>query len=128
MSMIHHTSIGVSNFKKAMDFYDAVLGALGFERVMTMAEYSAAAYGEAGGAPAFWIGVPQTGKPSPGLGVHFGFNAASKEAVQAFYDTALKLGAKDNGAPGPRPHYSEGYYGGFVIDPDGNKLEAVCFG
>jgi predicted lactoylglutathione lyase len=58
-------------------------------------------------------------------GIHFSFSAASKEQVQSFYDAAISNGGRDDGAPGPRPDYGDPYYGCFVRDPDGNKLEAT---
>ena len=128
MSIIDHISIGTSDFKRAVAFYDAVLAALGYERVAFYEEYFAAGYGEKGGPASFWVGSPQSGEPaSAGSGAHYCFKAPSQDAVNTFYDTAIKMGATCNGKPGPRPHYSDAYYGGFVIDHDGNKLEAVCF-
>lgn len=76
--------------------------------------------------PEFWVQRPlDGGTASPGNGIHFGFVAASREQVQEFYRVALEEGGRDNGAPGPRPHYGEPYYGCFVLDPDGNKIEAT---
>jgi len=58
--------------------------------------------------------------------VHFAFMAKDRAAVKAFHQAALAAGAKDNGEPGLRPEYHEGYYGAFVLDPDGHNIEAVC--
>jgi predicted lactoylglutathione lyase len=58
--------------------------------------------------------------------VHVAFAACSREAVDAFYRAGLAAGGKDNGPPGLRPHYHANYYGAFVLDPDGNNIEAVC--
>ena len=58
--------------------------------------------------------------------LHFAFAADSAAMVDAFYEAAMAAGGSDNGAPGPRPHYHEAYYGAFVLDPDGNNIEAVC--
>ncbi len=74
------------------------------------------------GKPFFWIG--DSGQPAGG--VHIAFAARSRADVNAFYKAALKAGGKDNGAPGLRPHYHPDYYGAFVLDPDGNNIEAVC--
>ncbi|MEJ2116859.1 MAG: VOC family protein, partial [Alphaproteobacteria bacterium] len=74
-----------------------------------------------GWKPAFWIGA---GKPAPQG--HIAFQAADRPSVDAFYQAALAAGAKDDGGPGLRPHYHPDYYAAFVIDPDGNRLEAVC--
>lgn len=62
----------------------------------------------------------------PGTGTHIAFPASSRPAVDAFHKAALAAGARDNGAPGLRPHYHPDYYGAFVFDPDGYHLEAVC--
>jgi predicted lactoylglutathione lyase len=70
----------------------------------------------------FWLHEGE----AAGKGRHFAFSAANRAQVHAFYEAALKAGGRDNGAPGLRPHYHEHYYGAFVIDPDGNNVEAVC--
>lgn len=128
MSIIDHVSIGTNDFKAAVKFYDAGMATLGYARVAYYEEYKAAAYGEKGSGIKFWVGGAHNGNPAtPGNGVHFGFKAPSRDAVHAFHETALKAGGKCDGEPGPRPHYSENYYGCFVLDPDGNKIEAVCF-
>lgn len=75
-----------------------------------------------GQKPFFWIGDGG----SPCSGVHFAFVAASRAQVVEFYQAALKAGGKDNGAPGMRPLYHASYCGAFVLDPDGNNIEAVC--
>ena len=63
---------------------------------------------------------------SPGGPVHFAFQAPEREAVERFHEAVLAAGGRDNGGPGPRPHYHEKYYGAFVLDPDGNNVEACC--
>ena len=121
--MLHHVSVGVTDVERAARFYDAVLGTLGYKRVMEFMPY-AIAYGEA--RPSFWIGLPHNQQsPSVGNGAHVGFVARSKLAVDAFHHAALANGGADNGAPGPRPDYGPEYYGAFVIDLDGNKIEAT---
>jgi len=123
--MLHHVSVGVSDVERAARFYDAVLGALGYKRVMEFLPY-ALAYGE--DAPVFWVGLPHDQQAaSPGNGNHTGFAAKTKNAVHKFHETALAKGGKDNGGPGPRPDYGPDYYGAFVIDLDGNKIEATYF-
>jgi catechol 2,3-dioxygenase-like lactoylglutathione lyase family enzyme len=121
--MLHHVSIGVADVERAANFYDAVLGALGFKR---MAEYLpyAVAYGDTGYS--FWVQLPSDRNPArAGNGSHIAFNAKNKRAVQSFHSAALEAGGTDEGAPGPRPEYSPDYYGAFVRDLDGNKIEAV---
>ncbi|MNN50349.1 Glyoxalase-like domain protein [compost metagenome] len=120
-SCISHLSIGTNDFDRAKAFYDAVLPALGCRQIM--AHPGAVAYGRE--YPEFWVQVPIDGRPaSVGNGTHIGFLAETREAVQAFYQAALAAGATDDGAPGPRPEYGEPYYGCFVRDLDGHKIEA----
>jgi catechol 2,3-dioxygenase-like lactoylglutathione lyase family enzyme len=74
----------------------------------------------------FSLETPVNKRPAtPGNGVHIAFTAPDRHTVNTFYREALRLGGRDAGAPGPRPEYSEDYYGAFVLDPDGNKIEAV---
>ena len=121
--MLHHVSIGVSDVGHAAQFYDAVLATLGYRRVMEFLPY-AVGYGEKG--PAFWVQVPHDQQAhSAGNGAHIAFTAQNKKHVDAFHKAAIGAGAKDEGAPGPRPDYTEHYYGAFVRDPYGNKIEAV---
>jgi catechol 2,3-dioxygenase-like lactoylglutathione lyase family enzyme len=123
--MLHHVSVGVRDVARAATFYDPVLKALGYRRV---ADYSpgAIAYGERGGKPEFWIGLPHNqNAASVGNGTHVGFSAKSKGAVNKFHEAALKAGGSNNGEPGPRPDYGPAYYGAFIYDLDGNKIEAT---
>ncbi len=122
-SILNHVSIAVSDQEKSLPFYDAVLGVLGAKRLME--HPGAIAYGKM--FPEFWI-HPEPfdgGNPGTANGIHFSFNAGSTNIVQAFYQAALAHGGTDDGAPGPRPDYSAAYYGCFVRDPDGHKLEAT---
>jgi catechol 2,3-dioxygenase-like lactoylglutathione lyase family enzyme len=123
--MLHHVSVGVRDVARAATFYDPVLKALGYKRVM---DYSpgAIAYGESSDRPEFWIGLPHDhGLPSVGNGTHVGFAAKTKAAVNKFHEAALKAGGSNNGEPGPRPDYGPAYYGAFIYDLDGNKIEAT---
>ncbi|MGE0725819.1 MAG: VOC family protein, partial [Alphaproteobacteria bacterium] len=87
---------------------------------------AAAGYGERSGPARFWIGLPHDRRPaSAGNGVHVCFAAPDRAAVDAFHRAALAAGGADDGAPGLRPEYHQDYYGAFVRDPDGNKIEAV---
>lgn len=123
--MLHHVSVGATDVERAAKFYDAVLGALGYKRVMEFMPY-ALGYGET--SPAFWVGLPHNQQAAhPGNGAHVGFIARSKKSVHKFHEAALANGGKDNGAPGPRPDYGPEYYGAFAIDLDGNKIEATYF-
>lgn len=121
-SIVSHVSVGTNDFERAIAFYDKVLATLGCTRVMQ--HEGAVAYGKL--YPEFWVQLPIDGYPaSAGNGTHIGFIAPTKDAVHAFYDTAMAAGARDSGPPGPRPHYGAPYYGCFVRDPDGHKIEAV---
>lgn len=121
-SMMSHVSIGTNDFDKAAAFYDAVLGAIGARRIME--HPGAIAYGKH--FPEFWLQTPIDGQPANvANGVHFGFLAPSREAVHGFWDAAIAMGAKGEGEPGPRPHYGEPYYGCFLRDLDGHKIEAT---
>lgn len=121
-SLLSHVSIGTNDFARAVGFYDQVLPTLGCKRIME--HPGAVAYGKQ--YPEFWVQTPIDGQPaSVGNGTHVGFVAATREAVDAFHAAAMAAGANDEGAPGPRPHYSESYYGCFVRDPDGHKVEAT---
>ncbi|WP_076592340.1 VOC family protein [Herminiimonas arsenitoxidans] len=121
-SIISHVSIGTNQFDKARAFYDAVLPALNIKVIME--HPGAVAYGRL--YPEFWVQTPHDGKPaSLGNGFHMGFGAANKEQVHAFYDAALAAGASCDGPPGPRPLYGDPYYGCFVRDLDGHKIEAA---
>lgn len=120
-SLMSHVSVGVSDMTRSAAFYDAVLAVFGARRMFDDA--SVICYGRA--YPEFCIGTPYDGgPPSVGNGTHFGFLAQSREEVEAFWAAALAHGGSGDGAPGPRPDYGPGYYGCFVRDLDGHKIEA----
>ena len=115
--MIDHVSVRTADLARSRAFYEAALAPLGYEIVF---EFEGAVGLGAGGFPDFWIGTDE-----PSRNVHVAFRC-DRAAVDAFHAAALAAGGIDNGAPGPRPHYHENYYGAFVLDPDGNNIEAVC--
>lgn len=120
-SILSHISLGTNDFDRAATFYDAVLAPLGCRRIME--HPGAIAWGKA--FPEFWLQTPIDGKPATaGNGTHVGFLAPSKAAVDAFHAAALAAGGRDEGAPGPRPDYGAPYYGCFIRDLDGHKVEA----
>ncbi|HEV8390889.1 MAG TPA: VOC family protein [Dongiaceae bacterium] len=121
--MLGHLSFGVADLDKAAAFYDGVLGALGYVRVWSNAE--AVGYGAAGGNDKLALFARPGPASPPGAGFHLAFDAPSRASVDAFHAAALRLGGRDQGAPGTRPHYGPTYYAAFVTDPDGHKLEAV---
>ena len=125
--MIDHLGIDVSDYRRSRLFYEQALAPLGIGVVMEVTrEQSGGAYEGCGmganGKPEFWIGAGGT----PGGHVHVAFVAPDRATVDAFHRAALAAGGRDNGAPGLRPQYHGGYYGAFVLDPDGHNVEAVC--
>ncbi|MDO4231491.1 MAG: VOC family protein [Lautropia sp.] len=125
-SIISHVSLGTNRFEEAVAFYDKVLGTLGIGRTLDLTEHGAIAYGRA--FPEFWIQRPHDRQPAQAAnGVHIAFLAETPAEVDAFHAAAIAAGATDDGAPGPRPHYGEQYYGCFVRDLDGHKIEAMAW-
>jgi catechol 2,3-dioxygenase-like lactoylglutathione lyase family enzyme len=116
--MFDHVMVKVKDLNSSKRFYTAALAPLGFG-----VQYDADGMLGFGpkDAPALWMA-----KGKPNGPVHIAFAAKDRAAVQAFYAAALPAGGKDNGKPGLRPEYHANYYGGFVKDPDGNNIEAVC--
>jgi catechol 2,3-dioxygenase-like lactoylglutathione lyase family enzyme len=124
--MLDHVSIPVTDLERAAGFYDTVLVTLGLGR--RKERPGAIGYGpRTRPAPVFWIlAEHKPGSASPGSGLHVSFHAADRQSVDAFHATALRCGGKDAGRPGLRPQYTAPFYGAFVIDLDGFKIEAVC--
>ena len=122
-TVLSHLSFGVADLAKATAFYDGVLAALGYVRVWSNED--GAGYGAAGGNDKLALFVQAGGVMPPSPGFHLAFEAPNRAAVDSFHAAALRLGGRDEGAPGLRPHYSPTYYAAFVTDPDGHKLEAV---
>jgi catechol 2,3-dioxygenase-like lactoylglutathione lyase family enzyme len=124
--MIDHIGLAVSNMERSKPFYIAALKPLGIVVVMEVTAEQTGADAHAGfgkGNKAFfWIG----GGAKPKGGTHVAFTAPTRADVDSFYRAALAAGGRDNGAPGLRPHYHPDYYGAFVLDPDGNNIEAAC--
>lgn len=123
--MIDHFGITVSDFERSKAFYTQALAPLGATFLhMVPAEYTDGV--KVGGfgqdSPSFWIDEGNAHSPT----LHFAFKATSRQMVDAFYAAALAAGGQDNGKPGLRAHYHADYYGAFVLDPDGNNIEAVC--
>ena len=121
--MFSHVTVGTNDLAKAGAFYDAVFEALGMSRGFEGETFIS--YGERSGGR-FFVMSPFDGEPATvGNGVHAAFRAADRVSVDAFHAAALANGGSDEGAPGLRPHYHADYYGAYVRDPDGNKLQAV---
>jgi len=122
--MIDHISVGVSDLERAARFYEAALTPLGLSRIVTRP----ATVGFGKSYPEFWINLRAEMAPvAPESGVHICLRAKSPEEVDAFHAAALKAGGSSDGAPGLRPHDRVRYYAAFIVDPDGNRIEAVTF-
>ncbi|UPL01758.1 hypothetical protein LCI18_012692 [Fusarium solani-melongenae] len=131
---IHHVTLatGRLNFKRMCNFYTLVLKPLGYS--LTYDTDHTVGYTSKNGASDFGLhaGPESSDTPDPsvariGAKTHVAFQADSREAVQDWYEVAIKAGGISNGEPGERIEYAKGYYAAFIIDPLGNNIEAVCF-
>jgi catechol 2,3-dioxygenase-like lactoylglutathione lyase family enzyme len=122
--LIDHISLGVSDLDRAARFYEAALAPLGLSRLVTRP----ATIGFGKSYPELWINLrADMARVSPESGAHICLRAKSTADVDAFHAAALGAGGRSDGAPGLRPHDRVRYYAAFVIDPDGNRIEAVTF-
>ena len=123
--MLDHIGVTVRDYEASKAFYVKALAPLGIGVVMELTAEETGGYVGvgigSGGKPYFWVSPGDPRGPS-----HLAFTADRRAQVDEFHRAALAAGAKDNGAPGLRPHYHASYYGAFVIDPNGINLEAVC--
>jgi catechol 2,3-dioxygenase-like lactoylglutathione lyase family enzyme len=118
--MLDHVGLDVGNYERSKGFYEKALAPLGLKLLMEPVR-GVAGFGD-GQKPFFWIGT----RGAPQSGVHVAFTADNREAVDSFHAAALEAGATNNGGPGVREIYHPTYYGAYVLDPDGNNVEAVC--
>ena len=116
--MIDHFNLPISDLVRSRSFYERVLEPLGFGFIAQ--DGQAIGFGNANWS----FGIVATPPPLPSL--HLAFVAASRAAVDRFYEAALSLGSRSNGPPGLRSEYDPDYYAAFVVDPDGHNIEAVC--
>jgi catechol 2,3-dioxygenase-like lactoylglutathione lyase family enzyme len=116
---VAHVALNVRDWDRARRFYDPVLALFGY-RVVYEEEGTLAYFADAGGLD---FGI---GRRDPVGGAHVAFECDDRETVDAFHAAALAAGGTDNGAPGLRPQYAPDYYAAYVLDPDGNNIEAVC--
>ena len=116
--MIDHVTLRVSEFEASKRFYDTVLAPLGHTATFVTGDPPFAEWGD------FSIMITADGA-TISRDVHIAFSAAGREEVDAFHAAGVAAGYVDNGAPGERPQYHVGYYGAFLLDPDGNNVEAV---
>jgi catechol 2,3-dioxygenase-like lactoylglutathione lyase family enzyme len=122
--MIDHVSVAVCDLERSSRFYQAVLGAIGYERLE--ARPHTVGFGKK--YPEFWINLRAATPPvAANSGAHVGLRVRARELVDAFHVAALAAGGVSDGAPGLRPQHGEGYYAAFIRDPDGNRIEAVTF-
>ena len=118
--MYDHIGLRVKDLAASVRFYEATLKGLGF--VPGSKDSASASFGPRGQAAFYLYAAPS----APRAGTHVAFSAPDRKAVDRFYALGLEAGARDNGAPGVREDYSDNYYAAFLIDLDGNNIEAVC--
>jgi catechol 2,3-dioxygenase-like lactoylglutathione lyase family enzyme len=124
LSMIDHVSVGVADLERSARFYELTLAALGLSRLVTRP----ATVGFGKSYPEVWINLRAgMAKVAPESGAHICLRAKTTAEVDAFHAAALGAGGASDGAPGIRPHDRVKYYAAFVLDPDGNRIEAVTF-
>ena len=122
--MIDHVSVGVRDLERSARFYEQALAPLGLSRLVRRP----ATVGFGKNYPEFWINLRSNMAPvSRDSGVHICLRAKSTAEVDAFHAAALGAGGRSDGAPGLRPHDRVRYYAAFIVDPDGNRIEAVTF-
>jgi catechol 2,3-dioxygenase-like lactoylglutathione lyase family enzyme len=124
--VLDHVSIMVSDLDQSGPFYDAVLGALGIPRLWRREDRIR--YGERGAPGETYVSIVEDPGIPAGDAGHWAFRAPDRAAVDAFHAAGLAHGGSDDGPPGLRPQYHEHYYGAFLLDPDGNRVEAVWHG
>jgi len=118
--MYDHIGLQVKDIDASVRFYEAALAPLG--HVLCSRDESGAGFGPRG-EPALWL---YGGNGTAGPHAHVSFRAADRRAVDGFHRGGLAAGGRDHGAPGLRADYAPTYYAAFLIDPDGNNVEAVC--
>jgi catechol 2,3-dioxygenase-like lactoylglutathione lyase family enzyme len=116
--VLDHVILNVRDFDRSKRFYSAALAPLGGEVIVEFPQYCG--FGK-DGKPWFFVAEREDGS----AGTHVAFTSPDRATVDAFHAAAIEAGGTDNGAPGPRS-YHRSYYGAFVLDPDGNNIEAVC--
>lgn len=124
--MLDHVSLGVRDVARSRRFYDATLRPLGLVRIVDFDGGRGSDYGAAPGSLGVEFTITREGDVAPSPGTHLCFRARDRDAVRDFHRAALGNGGRDDGEPGPRPRYHTSYYGAFVLDPDGHRIEAVC--
>jgi catechol 2,3-dioxygenase-like lactoylglutathione lyase family enzyme len=122
--MLDHMTFRVRNLDATRRFYEKALAPLGY-RLGFEGEHDGVrmlGFEQEGKFDTWFVEAPE----NPSGPTHLAWHADARNAVDLFYEEAMAAGGRDNGAPGLRPHYHANYYGAFVLDPDGNNVEAVC--
>ncbi|VWC21358.1 VOC family protein [Burkholderia lata] len=124
MAIFTHITVGTNDLEKARTFYDLILGKIGMKRIADL-DSNGSIWGK--DAPSFFVLRPANGQPATvGNGVTVSFEAPDRASVHAFHETAIAIGATDEGAAGPRG-WAPNAYAAYVRDMDGNKLAVYCF-
>lgn len=122
MRSLDHVGFAVADYARSKVFYEKALAPLGMSLLMEFSEAAAGFGRDDGTRPSFFIEAH--GEPVQGR-LHIAFGAATRSQVDDFHAAAIAAGGTDNGTPGLRWYHAD-YYGGYVLDPDGNNIEAVC--
>jgi catechol 2,3-dioxygenase-like lactoylglutathione lyase family enzyme len=124
--MLDHIGLAVADIRRSKAFFTEALAPLAISVLVELTAEQTGQHAHAGfgkdNKAFFWIGEAR----QPTATAHIAFTAGSRSEVDAFHAAALRAGGTDNGAPGIRAYYHPDYYGAFVLDPDGNNIEAVC--
>lgn len=120
-SVIDHIMMNVKDYGKSKTFYEQALAAVGYECISSSDENLEAGFKDADGRPSLWVNQREPFS----RGLHFAIHVADNSLVDAFHAAAIEAGGSDNGAPGIRENYHPSYYAAYVLDPDGNNIEAV---
>ncbi len=126
--MIGYTMVGTNDLQQSLRFYDPIFAAMGFELCWRDEQSASWGRNDDPAYPRFFAGHPFDGQPAGvGNGAMTAFLVDDTDLIDRLHVLAMAHGGADEGAPGFRPHYGEGFYGAYVRDPDGNKLAFVCY-
>jgi len=124
--MIDHIGIKVSDLEKSVTFYEKTLGTLGYKRIEGRTAFTLGKPEDFYGYGSVWLSQRNENKKIT-QNIHIAFRVPDVKTVKRFYDAAMAAGGRDNGEPNKCPEYGDRYYGGFVLDPDGNNIEATTY-
>lgn len=123
--MLDHVSLGIGDLTRSRRFYDAALREIGLVRILDF-EDRGSDYGATAGSTGVEFTITHENAPLLSAGLHVCFRAQDRESVRRFHKAAVEAGGRDDGSPGLRSRYHADYFGAFVLDPDGHRIEAVC--